>query len=334
MKRNLVVLLIILLTMIASISQTAQKDDSAEEIKKINLEVVKLFKESKFNEAFPLAKKSAELAEKKYGSGSTELATAFGNLGYILSSMGEVKSAENHFEKAIKIYKKIPNLGQSEKENFVKVLESLAISKQKREFIEAESELEEAASWREKVSGADAKELISTNFLLANINYWKKNYKKSAEKYYKVLDLIEKHRTVNKEEAKMAYYRCRCSYIKAMKSDELDALEQKFENNINSVITSELVGQKGTVLNGKALNLVKPPYPQAAKDVRATGTVNVEVLIGKTGKVLSACGKNKVHESLIEAAEVAAYNSTFSPTTMDGIPLNVTGVIVYNFSAR
>lgn len=333
MKKTPLVLLIVLLAVFSAAPQTAQKDESAEEITKINLEVVKLFKENKFSEALPLAKKSVELSEKKYGA-AVESARAFGNLGYVFLSLDEAKAAESNFEKAVRIYKKIPDLAQNDRETFVKLLESLAFNKQKREFIEAESELEEAALWREKISGADAKELLSTYFLLANISYWKKDYRKSAERYYKSLDLIEKHKNANKEQAHMAYYRCRCSYIKAGKNNELEDLEQKFQKKINSAIDSDLTGTQGTVLNGKALNLVKPAYPQAAKNDRAQGTVRVEVLISKAGEVLSACGKDKVHSSLVEASEIAALNSTFSPTFVGGTPVYVFGVIVYNFTAR
>jgi protein TonB len=44
----------------------------------------------------------------------------------------------------------------------------------------------------------------------------------------------------------------------------------------------------GGVLNGKALSLPKPPYPQIAKAAHASGTVVVQVLIDENGNVVSA----------------------------------------------
>ncbi len=44
----------------------------------------------------------------------------------------------------------------------------------------------------------------------------------------------------------------------------------------------------GGVVNGKAVNLVRPPYPPAAKAVRASGAVNVQVTIDENGNVISA----------------------------------------------
>src|SRR5215213_4294124 len=86
----------------------------------------------------------------------------------------------------------------------------------------------------------------------------------------------------------------------------------------------------GGVLNGKAINLVKPAYPAAAKAVRAAGAVNVQVTIDETGNVISANAVSG-HPLLRAAAVEAARASKFSPTRLEGQPVKVTGVIVYNF---
>lgn len=89
----------------------------------------------------------------------------------------------------------------------------------------------------------------------------------------------------------------------------------------------------GGVVNGKAVNLVKPPYPPAARAVRAAGTVNVQVTIDESGNVISASAVSG-HPLLKQAAESAARSSKFSPTTLSGQKVKVTGVIVYNFTAQ
>ncbi len=86
----------------------------------------------------------------------------------------------------------------------------------------------------------------------------------------------------------------------------------------------------GGVLNGKAINLVKPPYPPAAKAVRASGAVNVQVTINESGSVVSASAVSG-HPLLRQAAEQAARSTRFAPTLLSGQPVSVTGVIVYNF---
>ena len=87
----------------------------------------------------------------------------------------------------------------------------------------------------------------------------------------------------------------------------------------------------GGVINGKAKNLVIPAYPAAAKAVGASGAVNVQVIIDENGDVVSA---NSVsgHPLLRAAAEKAALASKFSPTMLQGQPVRVTGIIVYNFA--
>jgi periplasmic protein TonB len=87
------------------------------------------------------------------------------------------------------------------------------------------------------------------------------------------------------------------------------------------------------VVNGKAKFLPKPVYTAAAKAIRASGDVNVQVLIDEAGNVVSA---NAVtgHPLLKTEAERAARNAKFNPTLLSNQPVKVTGVIVYKFSLQ
>jgi len=86
----------------------------------------------------------------------------------------------------------------------------------------------------------------------------------------------------------------------------------------------------GGVLNGKATSLPKPPYPPAARAVRASGSVTVQVLISESGSVISASAVSG-HPLLRAAAVAAARGAKFSPTQLSGQPVKVSGVITYNF---
>lgn len=86
----------------------------------------------------------------------------------------------------------------------------------------------------------------------------------------------------------------------------------------------------GGVLNGKAMSLPRPPYPPAARAVRAAGAVNIQVLIMEDGSVFSAAAVSG-HPLLRMAARSAACGAAFSPTTLSGNPVKVSGVITYNF---
>jgi TonB family protein len=89
----------------------------------------------------------------------------------------------------------------------------------------------------------------------------------------------------------------------------------------------------GGVLNGKAVNLVTPAYPAAARAVHASGSVTVQVLIDENGNVASAHAVSG-HPLLQSAAVNAARASKFKPTTLSGQAVKVNGTIVYNFVAQ
>lgn len=89
---------------------------------------------------------------------------------------------------------------------------------------------------------------------------------------------------------------------------------------------------RGGVLNGKSISLPIPEYPPAARAIRASGTVNVEVTISEEGKVISATAVSG-HPLLQLSAEKAATAAKFSPTRLEGKPVKVTGIIVYNFAS-
>lgn len=84
------------------------------------------------------------------------------------------------------------------------------------------------------------------------------------------------------------------------------------------------------VLNGAALSLPSPTYPDIARRMRAAGVVTVEVVIGEDGKVISAKAISGP-TLLSEVAVQAAYRARFSPTKLSGQAVKVTGTINYNF---
>ena len=84
------------------------------------------------------------------------------------------------------------------------------------------------------------------------------------------------------------------------------------------------------VINGKAIDLVKPDYPKAALAVNAYGQVMVRVLVDETGKVIST-SVLKGHPLLRSTATIAALKATFEPVRLGGVPVRVDGIISYNF---
>lgn len=87
----------------------------------------------------------------------------------------------------------------------------------------------------------------------------------------------------------------------------------------------------GGVLNGMALSLPAPAYPDTAKRMRIAGTVTVEVVIDENGRVISAEAQGGP-VTLRQAAVQAAQRARFSPTKLSGQPVKVSGLINYKFA--
>ena len=87
----------------------------------------------------------------------------------------------------------------------------------------------------------------------------------------------------------------------------------------------------GGILNGKAMALPAPSYPDVARRMRTAGVVMVEVIIDLNGRVISAKAVDGP-AMLQAAAEQAARNARFSPTLLSGEPVRVSGQIKYNFT--
>lgn len=86
----------------------------------------------------------------------------------------------------------------------------------------------------------------------------------------------------------------------------------------------------GGVLNGKAIAKPQPVYPRIARAARAQGTVTVQIIVDEEGYVIAASAVSG-HPLLQQASVFAARQARFTPTTLEGQPVKVSGVITYNF---
>jgi TonB family protein len=118
------------------------------------------------------------------------------------------------------------------------------------------------------------------------------------------------------------------SLIEKDEKEEIPVIKQEVKK-VEPIKTPPVVS--GGVVNGKAKYLAQPTYPQAAKQVRAGGKVEVQVMIDETGRVVSA-NVLSGNPLLRDAAVNAARKSIFAPTKLSDVPVKVSGVIVYNFN--
>ncbi|MBO0799202.1 MAG: energy transducer TonB, partial [Blastocatellia bacterium] len=86
------------------------------------------------------------------------------------------------------------------------------------------------------------------------------------------------------------------------------------------------------LLEGNAITKVEAVYPPTARMMGAFGTVRVQVTISETGKVIDATAVSG-HKALRSAAVEAALKWVFKPTTVNGVPVKVQGVLSFNFKS-
>lgn len=145
----------------------------------------------------------------------------------------------------------------------------------------------------------------------------------------------------NGYQRRLKEFKLRCKNVETIETISKSVFLQKGDSNEVTKFHSEVftvkddnsldkTGQSESTVNGKASNLGKPIYPAAARAIRATGAVNVQVTIDEDGEVVAANAVSG-HPLLRQAAEKAAIESKFAPTMLRGQPVRITGIIVYNF---
>jgi TonB family protein len=105
----------------------------------------------------------------------------------------------------------------------------------------------------------------------------------------------------------------------------------RFDSTVIRVDDREPIS--GGVLNHRAISLPKPAYPQEARDAKASGAVTVQIIVDEEGNVMSAKAVSG-HPLLQDAAVAAAREAKFTPTTLSGQPVKVSGVLTYTFELQ
>ncbi len=89
-------------------------------------------------------------------------------------------------------------------------------------------------------------------------------------------------------------------------------------------------GISNGITAGAAVTKAQPVYPPIAKQIKASGEVEVEITIDENGRVIEAKAI-KGHSVLRAAAEEAAKKWVFKPTLLDGKPVKQSGTLTFVF---
>lgn len=342
MKKIILAAFIFLTISFSIVAQTISP--ALQEANKLSGEVVKLFQQGKFKEALPIAQKVVEIEEKELGKNDIEVAKALANLGYVYYLLENNKQSQAAFERSVGIFESKEKLSKEVYVLVAGMLEKIALIKYDNNNPNStENYLKKSLVAYEKAGEQNSAKAANVLFSLGNLSSANRKYNDSADFFTKSLDIRINNLGEKSGDTVDVFERCACVLKKAGKEKEIKLVQEKFfpKDELLEGGTLKLSGLttksnilliNGGVVNGKALNLAKPAYPVEARQVRAKGAIKVRVKIDERGNVVFACGAfNDNHPALIEASEAAAFSSKFSPTSLNGELVKVTGVIVYNF---
>jgi len=326
---------ILFVSLISIFSINAQSKDTPEQIKalneitNLNNQVITLFKEKNYDEALKVALNIPTIAEKNGLSNDLRVLKALANLAEVYLTKGEETEALATYQKILTAYQS--NSGDT-RLPVAKTLERIAIVYfAKENYGKAEDYFLKALPLREKLNGAQSRETAYLNTAMGDIYRKKKEYQKASEFYLKALEINDKILSKEEKEERedVSNYEC-FLYHKALnegKIKEIARIIKEFQDSRKSPDAEKRMLDSG-IVNGKAINLVKPSYPM--KMIGSEGFVMVRVTIDEEGTVISAKATCGISE-FVEIVEKAARKSKFSPTLVDGQAVKVTGIIVYSF---
>ena len=293
-------------------------------------EALKLYRARNFGEALKLAQQIVQIKEKKLGADHLEVAVALVDAATIEVSAGKSKDGEITLNRAISIYESKMNLSKDDYIAFARIYDVLGFIKFRDEkYDKALAEYLRALTIKQKHTGTESIETSKTLWQIANVYLADGDYQKSYEYYERVLKIRAANiNWVGYDEVRDALRRYECAAGKSGNEGVAYGLIKEMDAKVDKQLDGTIL--KDGVVNGKAVKLVKPRYPENARAKGATGSVEVRATIDETGRVIFACAVSG-HPVFHRSAEQAALASQFSQTLINGRPVKVDGIIVYNF---
>jgi TonB family protein len=312
-------------------TKTLSEAEAAElaEASRNSLRVVQLYSDGKYDEALPLAKRVLIASEKIYGQDDPRTAGALINLAELYLAKRNYSEAEKLYERLLALYEK--TFG-SDATQTATIVDSLALTNYaKGDFKSAESLFVRAVSMRERALGAEHPDLAKAVLELAEFYRSRRSYAKAEPLFLRAIAINDRASAKNNPVAGHVIQRYECFVYESYGVNEAQRKLREFHEARKAM--SEPPEDHGEILNGRAISLPAPRFPDEARAIRASGVVVVNITIDTDGKVIDAkvvCGHSVFAKPSLEAARGAR----FTPTKLSGMPVKVNGVIIYNFVAQ
>ena len=170
--------------------QQADQKAALEEAKRLNQQVVQLYKEGKYSTAIPLAESVLTIREKVLGQEHPLVAESLNNLAGLYKKQGNYQKAESLYQRSLAINEKVlgpehPDVAQS--------LNNLALLyREQGNYQKAESLYQHSLAIDEKVLGQEHPDFALTLDNLAELYEAQGNYQKAEPLYKRSLAIKEK----------------------------------------------------------------------------------------------------------------------------------------------
>lgn len=310
--------------------QQTQSADLAE-AERLSEQVVGLYKEAKYDEALPLAKRALKIREKALGRDHLLTAAAAVNLAEQYWAKGEYRNAEEPLRRALPAFEKASGAQAAVAGRVLERLASIIASKP--DHAEAEKLYLRALSAKEKALGPAHEEVVQTLNGIAGFYRTNGQPGRAVPLLRRVVEIRERAHGPTHRQVGEALQRLSCFLYRDKQKDEAEKVEARANDILyrDAAAKSEPVAITQEAFNCKMLNNPIPEIPTSTG--RTSLTARVAVVVNEAGEVESArmVGGDAVMK---KSAERAALKAKFMPTVVGGRPVKVSGEIVHEFYTR
>ncbi|HSS21118.1 MAG TPA: tetratricopeptide repeat protein [Pyrinomonadaceae bacterium] len=304
-----------------------QPDNAAalEEAARLNHSAVELFKESKFAEALPLAKRSLEVREKILGPDHELVQVSRLNLSEIYTVTKKYGEALKLVEQLVKTHEQ--KIGPEDPGLALYLGKLGFLAYVQGDFNKSELAYKRALAIQEKAFGREGAEYANAAFALAEFYLFRGKLYKAEPLYEQAARLRRKLLGREHPDYLKTKDRYFCVAYLAGQPERVKGFTEKLGDALDPNKPIDL-------LNGRALLLPRPEYTEAARRQGARGTVIIRVTVDELGQVIAAADMCSGDPVLIKPSIESALKAKFTPTKLSGKPVKVTGVVTYNYVIR
>jgi hypothetical protein len=307
---------------------------AVEELKRMNQELVELHQQGKLDDALKVAKRIQALVDKEHLNDDPTALPILMNVGAVFVDKGKTSDIIALFLRLLDSYRKTP--GEHVRQDAT-ITDRLARAYfVKGDYRKALEYCLRAIPLFQQVYGEVNAPLAAAYTILGNTYRALDQPERVSDPYLKAIAINDQVLNEGEKESRTDIDNYICFlYQQGFQHDRFDAAVtdvMKFQMSripkLSDNSTEPIRVVTSGVVNGRATYLAKPEYPP--QTVRTRGFMIVKVMIDEQGRVVDAhatCGD----ETFRSVSEDAARRSRFTPTALKGLPVKVSGMIIYSF---